>query len=179
MKGALREAKILKLWASGKSGGQVAEQLGITRNIVIGVVGRAGKRIEKATGKNPYARPNQSLNVQNGLGRQPKKFKAPKPEKIAKPKPVPRQVDVSDLTPGDRLPPLVKLDDRLWISLPGTEPKPLLELSSTGCKWPVDGSCITLFCAADQEDDSSYCKTHKSWSLSKKPLAPLNFGKAA
>ncbi len=176
---------ILDLWVAGESSGQISAKLGLTRNAVMGVVHRAGKRLKAETGENPYARPDHSRSTKNGL-RHPIS-RAPKPKKIAKPPQVKRVIDFAKVTPGDLLPPLVKLDERLWISLPNTTPKDLLSLSGCECRWPLstgvenvgDSGSSLLFCAAKQADDSSYCPTHTRWSRSQKKTEPLNFGKAA
>lgn len=185
-------ALILDLWVAGESSGQIAAKVGMTRNAVMGVVHRAGKRLENETGLNPYRRPDQSLNTRNGLRHPGGVVRTPKPERrlklaTVKPPQIKRNLDLSAATPGDRLPPLVKLDQRLWISLPNTTPKDLLNLNDCDCRWPLstgvnnvgDSAPSPLFCAARKEDDSSYCPTHSSWSKSKAQLAPLNFNKRA
>lgn len=185
--------KVIRLWVSGLSSGQIAALIPTSRNCVVGHVYRAGQKMLAETGKNPYARPDHSFNTRNGL-RYPEGYKprAPKRERTlrvvtVKPPQIKREITEKDVTPGERLPPLVKLDQRLWISLPNTTPKDLLSLGKCECKWPlstavdnsVDSTVATLFCAAETDNDSSYCKTHRSWSVSKKPLAPLNFNKRA
>lgn len=176
-------ALILDLWVAGESSGQISAKVGVTRNAVMGVVHRAGKRLEAETGLNPYRRPDHSLNTRNGLRHPGGVVRAPKPErrlKLATDKPpqIKRVIDFAKITPGDQLPPLVKLDARLWSPLPGTEPRRLVALLPQQCRWPVIVVESDLFCAAPT-DDCSYCSTHRRWSLSKKPLTPLNFGKAA
>jgi hypothetical protein len=200
VKGALFQAAAIKLWVSGLSSGQIAAAISaeigepVTRNRVVGVIFRAGKRLLAETGCNPYARPDHSHSTRNGLrhlGREPRAPKPERPRQIRrvndKPAQIKREIDFAKAPPGDRLPPLVKLDERLWISLPGTDPKDILSLSSCECRWPLstgvhnvgDGAVETLFCGEKQADNSSYCPTHTRWSRSNKPLAPLNFGKAA
>lgn len=177
------------LWVEGKSGSEIAEAIGngVTRSAVIGFISREGERIRQATGTNPYKRPDIGRNQWAGRPRVIREPRLPKPPKIAKPPRVARVIDLATITPGDRLPPLVGLDSRLWISLPNTTPKDLLSLGSCDCRWPlstpvhlpVEEPGATLFCGANQADNSSYCTTHTYWSRSQKKLAPLNFGKAA
>lgn len=178
-----RKVRALELWASGQSGSEIALTFGgdVSRSAVIGMISREGNRLKAATGKNPYARPDVGRNQ-----RPPKAPRVLKP-KVAKPERIARVIDLATVAPGDRLPPLVKLDQRLWVSLPNTTPKDLLSLSRCECRWPLstavnnvgDDGPSSLFCAAKQADNSPYCPTHTRWSRSQKKLEPLNFGKAA
>ena len=170
--------RALDLWVLGMSGSEVAKSMPggyLTRQSIIGMVWREGKAAEKATGVNPYNRPERTRAtdaVRTSTG--PRKVNP-----AAKPARISRQLDIAAVTPGTMLPPQVKLDSRLWISLPDTPPKTLMECTVHSCRWPVDNEGEPLFCGAGKEDDSSYCKTHRRWSVSRKPLAPLNFNKRA
>ena len=158
MKGARFQAEAIRLWVSGLSSGQIAAAIGkdigepVTRNRVVGVIYRAGKRLLAATGVNPYARPDQSFNTRNGL-RYPEGYK-PRPPKrertlrvvTVKPPQIKRVIKEKDVTPGAMLPPLVKLDSRLWLPLPGTAPKDLMDLGADECRWPIGEEAFT-FCA--------------------------------
>lgn len=189
MKGARFQAEAIRLWVSGLSSGQIAAAIGkeigepVSRNRVVGVIYRAGKRLLAATGVNPYARPDQSFNTRNGL-RYPDGYK-PRPPKrertlrvvTVKPPQIKRVIKEKDVTPGERLPPLVKLDDRLWLPLPNTSPKALVDLNVNDCRWPVDSQGTTLFCAVEKAEGSSCCAIHHRWGHSQKALAPLNFNK--
>lgn len=178
------KARAIELWVDGKSGQEIADTFGgsVSRSAIIGMVSREGDKIRVATGTNPYRRPDIGRNQ-----RPPKAPRIVKAKPPAKPKQIKREMTEKDVPPGTMLPPLVRLDSRLWVSLPNTTPKDLLSLGKCECRWPlstgVDELGIAapslLFCAAETDNDSSYCKTHRSWSLSKKPLAPLNFSKRA
>lgn len=63
-----RNAKILGLWSQSMTYGQIADHLGVTRNVVAGVVTRAGMRLgdrqehARRTKANHWSRKNDKLS---------------------------------------------------------------------------------------------------------------------
>lgn len=170
------KARAIELWVDGKSGQEIADTFGgsVSRSAIIGMVNREGEKIRVATGANPYRRPDIGRNQ-----RPPKAPRIVKAKPPAKPKQIKRVITEKDVTPGTMLPPLVTLDRRLWSPLPGVAPKDLLNLRPRDCRWPIDAEGETLFCGATTAEGRSLCTVHHRWGNSQKPLAPLQFGKAA
>lgn len=173
-------AFITEKWLAGCSAATIAGMLpfDVSRNAIIGVVHRMGLV------RSDEAKKAANRGSLNKFGK--KLVRAKREAAVKKPAQIKRTVDIATIPSDQPLPPLVRLDRRLWVSLPGCEPKTLIDLPSNGCKWPVDAvhntveeAPIAMFCAAVRCDDSSYCRVHRSWSVSKKPLAPLRFGRAA
>jgi len=137
-------ALVKPLWDAGNSSGYIADMFdGVTRNMVIGVIHRAGSIKKRPATPKPKPKPK------------------PKPVKVREPLPA---------QPGT--PPIVKAipdpdmpTERVWhminnnrAPLAGIRPVPLLKLperKGTLCRFPVTGG----YCGADC-GDAMYCPTH-------------------
>lgn len=140
--------EIVRLWRAGKSAREIGDQLGMTRNAVIGVIHRAGLGNKR---ENPF----QS---------RPKKPPIHKPRKAkAMPKLIVCGGGNTVLEKPDAGPPKVTISARAWEALPGSDPKPLTH--ATGCKWPIGDE--PLFCCLPVEGEGAYCPEHKRRSLAK------------
>ena len=135
-----------RMCAEGRSGGEIAREFGITRNMIIGKAKRMGFAL------NPHSQAGTYRGLRRGPGkrpprpRKPDKLAPPGPgyvKPIAKPKPEPKP------KPGPA--PLA------------SDPCTLIELTATRCRFPLwehDGSGERLFCGGATLDKLPYCEHH-------------------
>lgn len=129
-----------KLWAEGLSCSQIAGELGgMTRNAVIGKVGRLGLT-RRRMGVNPIAAAARALKprsvIRNPLGLNGRKSRL-KP---------PIEFDAATDLPPDT----------------PANPVTLLDLQEHHCRWPFGDPQTRdfVFCGADKVDGHSYCARH-------------------
>ena len=152
-----------ELWEKGISAGEIASQLGgITRNAVIGKVHRSiwGNRSK------------------TGAPVEEKKPRKKSRSRIFTPKKAVEQQPVTDIeSPADIFP-----ERALIVSSSFNEggPRPLLQLKSKDCRWPINDSTPTqgfLFCAAPVEEGcKTYCEAHRGVAFqdrSGRPFVPF------
>lgn len=130
--------EVATLLKQGLSAAQIGEQLGISRNAVIGKVGRdeglsrigfAWTRAQHFAGKNPERLKVKTL-----------KFKPAKPKRMKRPAVA-----------------LVAPDPEYTVA------KPMLLLGAHDCRWPIndaDRDETHLFCAGTKESGKSFCPHH-------------------
>jgi hypothetical protein len=129
------QKKILKHWEQGKAASQIADELGITRNAIMGHL----YRMRQAGVKMRQKSPNKDQPAPRPIGM--KKFvrKAPAPIKptIAE---IQKQNDPT----------------------PTGKPVPLIQLKSNSCRFVVSGVMAKdfLFCNEPKWGGSSYCEKH-------------------
>lgn len=131
--------EVATLLKQGLSAAQIGEQLGISRNAVIGKVGRdeglsrigfAWTRAQHFAGKNPERLKVKTLN-----------FKSDKPRRMK------RQTHI--------------ISDALPFQVAG---KTLLMLGSRDCRWVVNDAVDDqehLFCSCHAENGKSFCNYHQ------------------
>lgn len=144
--------RLKTLFADGLSGSQMAADLGVTRNAVIGKLHRIGLRREqtyKAGGPRP-PRPRASrpprLKAEPRLPRKPPKWN-----------PKTRIVDNINLQPEPI--PMPEFVDNI---IPVGQRKTLLELKEDSCRWPIGdpGTKDFFFCGGVSVSGLPYCKYH-------------------
>lgn len=143
--------QLTRLWDEGLSCSLIGEEMGITRNAVIGKVHRLNLRPRRTTvrasGWKWLHRPNRSKTRKSRAKPKP----APKVVKMTKPKPEP-----------------VAFTTGLWEPLAGSTPVTLEHV--TGCRWPVSDpfappGSIDLFCNCQPMEGGSYCPEHHARSV--------------
>ena len=140
------EALLMKMWAAGAFGADIAAALGNgkTRNAISGKARRL---------KLPYRRePNKN-------GRRVRAKGEPfRPRRIS----VHTGLSALGVAVSDNR----WANSPVWQALPGTTPVTLLDLTTGMCKWPI-GDKPTLFCGAPAA--GVYCEHHKAISSGGKP----------
>jgi hypothetical protein len=139
-----REKRILAMWEKNMTGGEIGNAIGITRNAVMGILGRL-----RARGHVGYKVPPPAYRKRVRKGVEPQKTsEPPKPSTKTKPKPAanPDQFE------------MVVLKD---LSLPPHGPVTLMKLHRLSCRYiisEVKGS-ETLFCGK-MKTTGAYCAEH-------------------
>ncbi len=153
-----RDATILRLWAEGKTSGQIAMQLCITRNIAMGIVHRArikGMSVDPKGHHDKYA-----FGGHKGLERARKLAKTPKPVGPGSGRSVDAPPSVAPLAAGPvKLFPSVKADNTVKASK--RNGVPIYRLRVNGCKFPVgvNAKGEHVFCN-DPSHKRDYCQAH-------------------
>lgn len=132
-----KTAKMVELWNAGLSGNEIAKQLGITKNVVVGKVHRAriaghDVKVKGTGGNNKTSKPDKKQ-----IKRRPKVTKAEKPSNVIKLLPfhfVPKTV-----VPGH-----IEIQD----------------LSQDQCKYPMRQSKAGIWLFCGEHTNSTYCKKH-------------------
>ena len=135
------QQKIYDLWETGISAREVAEQIGISRNAVMGHLFRMRqsgiqmRQKENTVTKRPKITPPPPKRV-IGVQKMPRKM------------PAPRKPTLEEISP----PPLA----------PNGDPVPMIKLSRYSCRYVVNQGEVKsfLFCNAKVKDGSSYCPHH-------------------
>lgn len=148
------EETILKLWAEEIKGQEIADRLGVTRNVVMGIVHRARKAADKRDLAPVALRETNQFKPKDPT--QPKAPKAPKAKPRGKAHTPPRVAPVWVRTP-----------DPVLFATP-TEGVPLMDLKSHHCRWVTDKRAPfaerhsqAVFCGAHVvKPGSSYCAEH-------------------
>lgn len=125
-----------KLFKDGYSSGQIAVQLGRTRNAVVGRLSRDGLIGDKS--KHALRRATRLAQASAGEDVVPNsRIKKPAPSMLA------------------------AIEHGPWNPLPGTAPVPLEQV--TGCRWPIGDPLSPDFCMcnAPRVEGSSYCGAHR------------------
>lgn len=125
-----RDQKIIALWKDGKSSGWVAGHLGVTRNVVMGVVHRAGLR------RSPKVVTTKKRDLRR---RRPVPSVTPR---------VPQKMKPSPQVEKPRRGPIVE---------PAGKPVHITELTRLTCRWPLEN---LMSCGARVKPDSVYCQAH-------------------
>jgi GcrA cell cycle regulator len=139
---AQRDAEILRRWDENESSGDIANVLGVTRSVVMGVVCRAGKQ-----------RREPSKAAQREGGRKgASRLHSERRIKIRRPvlPPILAPIDFSPETPPEPEPPS---NDRR---------KTILTISTGECHWPIGDptSAEFFFCGDTAQPGLSYCGAH-------------------
>ena len=125
------------LWSQDVPASKIGSLFGVSRSAIIGLAHR-NRDLFPMKEKKPSARHYQREAAKN----RPPRIKAPKP---------PKPVNLARLA-------IVAAEaydaERAYVS------KPLHELSSCECHWPLNEGAPFLFCAAVVEDDQAYCSNH-------------------
>lgn len=148
-------AEIAKLWQEGKSARQIGEILGVTRNVVIGLVHRNGIKREGRTLTEAMIEQRRAAGSRGGVATAEKRKEQPrKPEKpVVVPKAQPfTPIEATDFWRGDFS----------AQSLSPDGPKPLMDLNWDDCRFPLGkfNQSPTGFCGATTKFGSSYCAAH-------------------
>lgn len=141
-----RKAAIAKLAAQGLAGGQIAEELGVTRNVVIGICYRNGIKLRgKKKKKTPPAKKALYLSKKREVAPKTVRKRKPKPIIVAPSGP-------KALYTGARGEELVGYEAHQGVSLQ--------QLGSKSCHWPLGelNDPPTRFCGREAED--KYCPVH-------------------
>jgi hypothetical protein len=129
-----RDAEIIKLWNESLSAKTIGEQLGVTKNIVIGIITRS--------------RPLGLITRASGPSLQERMSKARTKRK--------RQATRRDS--------IVKIPVRIAPKVEHTGPIigiPFMELVSTSCRYPTTSiDSQHYFCGEPKKERSSYCPAH-------------------
>jgi hypothetical protein len=148
--------RLLDLWASGATASEIAGELGVTRNAVIGVVTRA-----------------RAKGDVRAVSRAPSGPRKPKAATVAvMPKPKAKSFDRVLITPKPLVinvtaPPPVELP-------PAPEPVPLVDCRPGCCRWPVSrDERGHLFCDQPVElgQRPQWCAAHRAIGFSAKRAA--------
>jgi GcrA cell cycle regulator len=151
-----RNSRIKELWISGLSGKQIAEQVGITRNAVMGIIHRAGLQRGDGVGGKAVVFPKEKERELNQL-----RIAGFMPSEIAKKLAVkPQQVSKK----------LYKIRQEH-----AGKPISLLELTEWTCRFPVTDDVPFMFCGAAADNRfNPYCQAHDRIACrgSAPPLVP-------
>jgi GcrA cell cycle regulator len=120
-----------ELWGSGLSCRQIGNEMGVTRNSIIGKVHRLGLSKRKRS-------PQVQARV---AGRRPDGFRR---------KPLPKATEAPVPQPYVEPPPLT----------PPATACSLLDLQPSQCRWPYGDAGHFLFCGATNDARGSYCAGH-------------------
>jgi len=147
-----RSALLRRLWDDeGLSGGEIAEEMGLSRNAVIGRVHRMG--LGKRKDRKENAKKANVTKLSKGLI---------------------RKVSSMTLQPG--LPPPPEPE---WKEVHvNFEPRGLItiwDLKEHHCRWPYDNEPMVTYCGHDRLPGKPYCKKHFETGMEpKRPLTRLH-----
>lgn len=135
------QKKIHALWEKGFPASEVANQVGITRNAVMGHLFRMRQAGVKMRQKTPSTKTKKAVPP-------PKLKKAVGIKKMPRRLPAPIKPTLEEINP----PPLI----------PNGSPVPMMKLARYSCRYVVSGvdAKSFLFCNAKVQDGSSYCPHH-------------------
>lgn len=123
---------LLRLWEDGRTSGQIAQRMGITRNQVMGKAHRLGLKHERIV--------KQAVNYT---------------PRVSKPKPVVNFMLRVPKPKGKKPPTPLKAQDKT------SHPIPFLNADHTTCKWPLwSGPRTGLVCGATPIPTKPYCAFH-------------------
>jgi GcrA cell cycle regulator len=140
-----RAEAVRRMWTDGESSGAIARQLGVTRNAVISKVHRM---------KLPMRAPNGWTEATKALALPARRSAAGKlGARMVRTRPAHLVPRGAPKLPSEPLPPPSDLD---------TARKPLTELQSRDCRWPVGDprQAGFGFCAMPRDGDGPYCEHH-------------------
>lgn len=148
-------AEIARLWQEGKSARQIGEMLGVTRNVIIGLVHRNGIKREGNPVTEAMIEQRRAAGSRGGVATAEKLKEQPrKPEKpVVVPKAQPfTPIEATDFWRGSFS----------AQSLSPKGPKRLMDLEWYDCRFPLGkfNEPPTGFCAAPRENGSSFCAAH-------------------
>jgi hypothetical protein len=128
------QVKILKHWEQGKAASQIATELGITRNAVMGHLYRM-----RQAGVKMRHKPNTTPPKSRPIGQ----------KKLVRKAPVPIKPTIAEI--------LAQQDQTAT-----GKPVPLMQLKSQSCRYVVSGAAAKdlLFCNEPKWGGSSYCHKH-------------------
>lgn len=132
------QKKIVDLWETGKTAGEIGKLLEISRNSVMGHLYRlrqAGVKMRQRS--EPVSKTNPPPKKPIGVQKMPRRAPAPRKLTFA-------EIEViRDPTPSGK-------------------PVPLIELKSSSCRYVVSGQAPKdyLFCNEQRQEESSYCPHH-------------------
>lgn len=134
------QKQIYKLWESGYPASEIAKEVCITRNAVMGHLFRMRQAGVKMRQKPP------SANAKKAAPPPPKRTVGVK--KMPRRLPAPIKPTLEEINP----PPLI----------PNGDPVPMMKLARFSCRYVVSGvdAKSFLFCNAKARDNSSYCPHH-------------------
>ncbi len=135
------QKQIYKLWESGYPASEIAKEVCITRNAVMGHLFRMRQAGVKMRQKPP------SANAKKAAPPPPSK-KTVGVQKMIRRLPAPKKPTLEEINP----PPLI----------PNGDPVPMMKLSRYSCRYVVNHGEVKsfLFCNARVKDGSSYCPHH-------------------
>lgn len=143
--------RLKKLWGEGQSAAQIAADLGggITRNAVIGKVSRLGlQRTGIGGGRQSQDARSQAAKIQRRNNAAPPKPIEGKPFRVSEQGRIYAEPEQVPLPPE----PVVRGEPLMAT---------LLELSPSGCKWPIGGPTpVQRFCGLRQDGEHPYCAEH-------------------
>ena len=148
-------AEIAKLWQEGKSARQIGEMLGVTRNVVIGLVHRNAIKREGNPITEAMIEQRRAAGSRGGVATAEKRKEQPrKPEKpVVVPKKQPfTPIEATDFWRGSYT----------AESLSPDGPKSLMDLTWSDCRFPLGkfNQSPTGFCGATKKFGSSFCAAH-------------------
>lgn len=155
-----RQSMIVEAWNAGKSAGDIASDIGTTRNAVIGIVSRLRPR----------------LKAQKIWVREREKHISPmqyRPLKIQK--------SISKKRAKKELKTIKVINNELFTTPIHTNVKPikLIELVHVGsergtCHWPLDMPKGRFYCGAPIDRAKPYCEAHTAFAYVKKSKMEIN-----
>lgn len=133
-----RKERVRTLWNEGRTGGDIANILGVTRSSIMGLANRLGLL------------GNRQVHVTPAMRRQRKMFKQREYSQRyrAKHKPAPK----------------FKVEKYIPRVIDAPPPHNLSLADNNGCMWPTEG---LLFCGHDKFPKSSYCEAHAAASVTR------------
>lgn len=149
------QVTILKgLWAEGRSGGQVAGIMGLSRNSIIGKI----NRLKLAKRGNQGTHTTRAQRTEARMQREPVKPHGNK----GQPKVT---AIVARASAMHALPPMrIQLDDETEVGVDVSKRVGLIDLTNDTCRWPVGAgsgaSQMFCGCAADMLVTGPYCPAH-------------------
>lgn len=153
-------AEIKKLWLEGRSGQEIADQLGLTKNTVVGYVQRRGwKRT------NSLAKAAADMLAKANTARAKA---APRPVRAKPQLKIVGNGAVMQQDPVQRPPVIVA---RVIGAAPGSLGLIMTDPRFGGCRWPIGGEGADMrFCCARRPDGRIYCDHHHDAACSRQPL---------
>lgn len=141
-----RRERVRSLWAEGWSARQIASELGVSRNAIIGLIHRMQPAKERGERPPRTQRPPQ---------------KAPKPKTPAKPRLAQRLAQRLRLAEREsRRKLILTIEDVISQSTFCINAVPLLELRNGQCRFCFTEGNPYLFCGRKTVNNSSYCLKH-------------------
>jgi hypothetical protein len=155
-----RQSMILQAWNTGRSAGDIAADIGTTRNAIIGVVSRLRPRLKA-----------QKIWVRE----------REKPISPMQYRPLKIQKSISKKRAKKELKTIKITNNKLFTTPIHTNVKPikLIDLVHVGsergtCHWPLDMPKGTFFCGAPIDATKPYCEAHAAFAYVKKSKKEIN-----
>ena len=163
---------------------QLAEHIGVTRNVIAGIcnrhgiktgtstnaASRAAARRQTSTNVVPF-RPKSALAREEAVAEMAKKIKVKR--KISEQSMVIAIMAGKRESPPDYAPP--KVDRSVaWLPLPESQPVSIVDANAQHCRWPISEDNHT-WCGGHVKHGSIYCTGHHA--IAYRPAPPINFDK--